>query len=121
MKLTNMRLLHDGYIKTYRLTYETKSGRLTHYQIVSRRRLENNPEPHDNAVMACVRCEGKILVVSEFRQGINQTVLSLPCGLVKQGREEPLAAIKRELCEECVNSAHPATRARQFSHTVPTK
>lgn len=101
MHFESIKLLHDGYLKVYRLKYTTNFGNPTHYQMVSRMPLgSNGPVAHDMSVMGCVRCENKVLAILEFRAAINEYIYSLPCGMYKHN-ESSQKAIIRELEEEC--------------------
>ncbi len=41
-----------------------------------------------------------LVLVRQYRHGIQQTVVELPCGTVEAGDSSPLAAMQRELLEE---------------------
>lgn len=49
--------------------------------------------------VVALNSEGQIVLVRQYRHGINQVSLEIPSGLVDAG-EEPLAAAQRELAEE---------------------
>ena len=56
----------------------------------------NNPKPVTSVVL---EKEGKILMIKEYKHGVQKEILQLPCGYIDKN-EEPLAAAKRELAEE---------------------
>lgn len=53
----------------------------------------------DAVMIAAIDPEGNILLKSEYRQALKQTLVELPAGMIDE-KEEPLEAAKRELLEE---------------------
>jgi len=56
-------------------------------------------EAHDWVNVVAVTTEGKIVLVRQFRYGINEFSLEVPGGVIETG-EDPVAAGVRELAEE---------------------
>lgn len=102
MKLTDLRKVRDGkYLKNYVLTYINKAGRKKEYEIVSRRELKS-PEDigqKSSGVSIAVTMEDKLLLLREFRMGVNQEIINLVAGMLEEG-ETLEECIKRELYEE---------------------
>lgn len=102
MELLSMEKIKDGkYLKSYELTYLNKSGKEKKYEIVSRRELRS---PEDigkvsSGVSVICLCEGKLLLLYEFRMGVNQRVYNLCAGMIEDG-EKLENCIRRELMEE---------------------
>jgi len=102
MKLLKMEKVGDGrFLKNYELTYLNKAGREKKYEIVSRREL-SSPEDlgqKPSGVSIVAICQGKMLLLHEFRMGINQSVYNLCAGMLEEG-ESVEDCIQRELYEE---------------------
>ncbi len=102
MKLLRMEKVGDGkFLKNYELTYLNKAGREKKYEMVSRREL-SSPEdlgqtPSGVSIVAV--CQGKMLLLHEFRMGINRNVYNLCAGMLEEG-ESVEDCIQRELYEE---------------------
>ncbi len=102
MRLLNLQKVKDGkYLKNYELTYENRMGRKKVYEIVSRRELAG---PQDlgavsSGVSIVAICEDKLLLLKEFRMGVNRTIYNLCAGMMEP--EETIEeCISRELYEE---------------------
>lgn len=102
MELKSLKKVKDGkYLKNYELTYLNKAGREKTYEIVSRRNLQ---DPEDlgaapSGVSIVATCEDKLLLLCEFRMGVNRKIYNLCAGMLE--RDETLeACIRRELFEE---------------------
>lgn len=102
MKLINLRKVKDGkYLKNYELTYLNKAGKEKIFEIVSRRNLS---EPDDlgakpSGVSIVAVQKDKMLLLQEFRMGVNQTIFNLCAGMIDKD-ETIEQCIERELFEE---------------------
>lgn len=102
MKLLKLTKVKDGkYLKNYELTYLNKKGKEKIYEIVSRHEI-----PDERALGNCVSgvsivayCENKMLLLREFRMGVNSHVYNLCAGMIEDG-ESIEECIQRELYEE---------------------
>ncbi len=102
MKLLAFHKVKDGkYLKNYELTYENKAGREKTYEIVSHRELKGAEDiggsPSGVSIVAI--CQGKLLLLHEFRMGVNRTIYNLCAGMIEEG-ESIGECIQRELYEE---------------------
>lgn len=102
MEILHFEKVKDGkYLKNYELTYLNKSGREKKYEIVSRRELNDvedlGGKPSGVSIVAV--CEGKLLLLHEFRMGVNRTIYNLCAGMIESG-ETIEQCIDRELYEE---------------------
>lgn len=102
MKLQKLEKVKDGkYLKNYILTYLNKENKEKKYEIVSRSNLET-PEDlgqSSSGVSIVVTKGDKLLLLKEFRMGINQEIYNLVAGMLEKG-ETIEECIKRELYEE---------------------
>lgn len=102
MEIINFEKVKDGrYLKNYEITYRNKSGNEKKYEIVSRREL-TGIEDVGNAPsgVSIVATRGdKLLLLHEFRMGINRTIYNLCAGMMEAG-ETIEECIARELYEE---------------------
>lgn len=102
MKFLGMKKVRDGkYLKNYEITYLNKAGAEKTYEMVSRRELDT---PEDlgkkvNGVSIIGIKEDKLLLLKEFRMGVNKQVYNLCAGMVEEG-ETIEACVERELYEE---------------------
>lgn len=102
MKLLYMEKVKDGkYLKNYELTYLNKAGREKKYEIVSRSEI---PSPEAigervSGVSIVAFHEDKMLLLREFRMGVNRFVYNLCAGMINEG-ESIEECIQRELYEE---------------------
>ena len=105
MKLLGMEKVKDGkYLKNYELTYQNKAGREKKYEIVSRSEIPG-PEAigqRVSGVSIVAYHEDKMLLLREFRMGVNRFVYNLCAGMINEGEslEEYHHGIQRELYEE---------------------
>ena len=107
MDQTKFDLLHfekikDGkYLKNYELTYKNKAGKEKKYEIVSRRELQSADDlgAAPSGVSIVATCKGRLLLLHEFRMGVNRTVYNLCAGMIEEN-ETIEACIERELYEE---------------------
>ena len=102
MKLIHMEKVRDGgYLKSYQLTYLNKANREKKYEMVSRNDLAS-PEEIGNRTdgMSIVAFhEDKLLLLKEFRMGVNRYIYNL-CAGMKESGESIEACMERELYEE---------------------
>lgn len=106
MKLLKMEKVRNGtYLKNYELTYLNKAGKEKKYEIVSRKDLKDETElgrKTSGVSIAAFRLdqgEKKLLLLKEFRMGVNQYVYNLCAGMT-EGKEALEDCIRRELYEE---------------------
>ena len=102
MKLKDFRQTRMGkFLSSYELTYMNKEGKEKVYEMVSR-------ESNLSALSVGKRTAGvavagfmadRILLIKEFRRGVNGYVWAFPAGLI-DGDETPEQAARRELKEE---------------------
>lgn len=102
MKLLGLEKTGGGrFLKSYQLIYENNSGKEKKYEIVSHSELES-PGMLGKKVSGVSMCgfyQDKMLLLREFRMGVNQYIFNLCSGMVEEGEtlEEGMA---RELQEE---------------------
>jgi len=102
MKLLSLKKVRDGrYLKNYELTYENKAGQHKVYEIVSRKELHNTADLGSRTSgVSIIAFQGdKMLLLKEFRMGINKSVYNLCAGMLNEG-ESMEDCIRRELYEE---------------------
>lgn len=102
MELLHLKKVKDGrYLKNYELTYLNKAGKEKTYEIVSRKELSGPQDlgkaPSGLSIVAT--CEGKLLLLEEFRMGINKRIFNLCAGMLEEG-ETIEECVRRELYEE---------------------
>lgn len=102
MEFIKMEKVRDGkYLKNYELTYRNKAGREKKYEMVSRRELldimDIGGEPSGVSIVAT--CQDRLLLLREFRMGINREVYNLCAGMLEKD-ESIEDCIARELYEE---------------------
>lgn len=89
------------YLKNYEITYENKAGRKKTYEMVSRKDLHDvsdiGKQPSGVSIIATK--EGKMLLLHEFRMGVNKFIYNLCAGMMEEG-ETIKECIERELYEE---------------------
>lgn len=102
MEFIKLEKVKDGkYLKNYELTYLNKVGREKKFEIVSRKEL-NSKEDLGKAVSGVsivATCEGKLLLLREFRMGVNKYIYNLCAGMIEED-ESIEECIARELYEE---------------------
>ncbi len=102
MKFLGMEKVRDGkYLKSYELTYLNKSGKEKKYEIVSRKELLS-PEDigkRSSGVSIIATCGDKMLLLHEFRMGVNKRIYNLCAGMMEEN-ESIEECIARELFEE---------------------
>lgn len=102
MELIGLEKTKDGrYLKNYELTYHNKAGREKKYEIVSHSEISDASMlgSRVSGVSIAATCEGKMLLLREFRMGVNRFVYNLCAGMVNEG-ESTEECIARELYEE---------------------
>lgn len=102
MKLLSFKKVRDGkYLKNYELTYLNKKGNEKVYEIVSRHEIEdeNALGKTVSGVSIVAYYEDKLLLLREFRMGVNRYVYNLCAGMIEAG-ESLEECIQRELYEE---------------------
>ncbi|MCM1186292.1 MAG: NUDIX hydrolase [Lachnoclostridium sp.] len=102
MKVLRFEKVKDGrYLKNYEITYQNKVGREKKYEIVSRRELRGVEDlgAAPSGVSIVATKDGKLLLLHEFRMGINRTIYNLCAGMIEEG-ESIEECIARELYEE---------------------
>lgn len=102
MQFLKFEKVKDGkYLKNYEITYLNKVGKEKKYEIVSRRELKSIEDvggaPSGVSIVATHK--GKLLLLHEFRMGVNRKVYNLCAGMIE--KEETIEqCIERELYEE---------------------
>lgn len=102
MKFLGMKKVRDGkYLKGYELAYLNKSGIEKTYEMVSFAELKNADElgKKINGISIVAFMDGKMLLLREFRMGVNRFVYNLCAGMLESG-ETIEECIARELYEE---------------------
>ena len=102
MELLRLQKVKDGkYLKNYELTYLNKKGRENVYEIVSRHEIPDVASigKRMSGVSIVAYCGGKMLLLQEFRMGVNHNVYNLCAGMIEEG-ESVEECIQRELYEE---------------------
>ncbi len=102
MKLKDFKQTKKGkFLSSYELTYINKEGKDKIYEMVSRESdlsAESVGKKTAGVAIAGFK-DGKILLIREFRMGVNRYVTAFPAGLIEDG-ESPEEAADRELREE---------------------
>ncbi|MBQ7776098.1 MAG: NUDIX hydrolase [Lachnospiraceae bacterium] len=102
MKFVNLEKVRDGkYLKNYELTYINKAGREKKYEIVSRKELKTVEDigKQPSGVSIIATSGEKLLLLQEFRMGVNKQIYNLCAGMIEEG-ESIEECITRELYEE---------------------
>lgn len=102
MILKSIKKVRDGkYLKNYELEYENKSGNIKQFDIVSHSEIVDKEElgKKVSGVSIVALYEGKLLLLKEFRMGVNRYIYNL-CAGMKEKEETIEDTIKRELHEE---------------------
>jgi len=102
LKILNFKKVKDGkYLKNYEITYVNKAGKEKTYEIVSRRELASAKDlgGSPSGVSIVATCRNKMLLLHEFRMGVNRTIYNLCAGMIEEG-EQIEECISRELYEE---------------------
>lgn len=102
MELIKLEKVRNGkYLKNYEITYLNKQGREKKFEIVSRNELMSAEDlgRKPSGVSIIATCGDKLLLLHEFRMGVNRTIYNLCAGMIEQG-ETIEDCITRELWEE---------------------
>ncbi len=102
MQFLRFEKVKDGkYLKNYEITYQNKAGKEKTYEIVSRKELHSiedvGGKPSGVSIVATK--DDKLLLLHEFRMGVNRTIYNLCAGMLEDG-ETIEECIARELYEE---------------------
>lgn len=102
MEFLGMEKVKDGkYLKNYELTYLNKAGKEKKYEIVSRSEI-SGPDAlgkRVSGVSIVAYYKDKLLLLREFRMGVNRYIYNLCAGMIEEG-ESMEECISRELYEE---------------------
>lgn len=102
MQFLKFEKVKDGkYLKNYEITYRNKAGNEKKYEIVSRRELKGIDDVGGApSGVSIVATQGdKMLLLHEFRMGVNRKIYNLCAGMLESG-ESIEDCIARELYEE---------------------
>ena len=102
MKLLEINKVREGkYLKNYELVYENRAGNEKRYEIVSHHEIREISELGEkvSGVSIVAVYEGKLLLLREFRMGVDRFVYNL-CAGMKEEEETMEECIRRELYEE---------------------
>lgn len=102
MQFIGLKKVKDGkYLKNYELTYLNKAGREKKYEIVSRKELSTEADIGEkvSGISIAATKNGKLLLLKEFRMGINKSIYNLCAGMLEED-ETIEECISRELYEE---------------------
>jgi len=102
MKLKGLKKTGNGKaLKSYELYYENEEGYKKTYEIISHSDMKDKEElgNHISGVSLCIFRDDKMLLLREFRMGVNRFVYNLCAGMQEEGESIEDAA-KRELYEE---------------------
>ena len=102
MKLQKINKVREGkYLRNYELVYENRAGHEKKYEIVSHHEIRDISELGGkvSGVSIVAIHEGKMLLLREFRMGVDRFVFNL-CAGMKEEEETLEECIRRELYEE---------------------
>lgn len=102
MKFMDLKKVRHGkYLKNYELTYLNKAGKEKKYEIVSFKELTEASDlgAQVNGVSIVATSNQKMLLLHEFRMGVNKRIYNLCAGMIENG-ESIEECIRRELYEE---------------------
>lgn len=102
MQFLKFEKVKDGkYLKNYEITYRNKAGKEKKYEIVSRRELSGIEDVggRPSGVSIIATMGDKLLLLHEFRMGVNRKIYNLCAGMIEEG-ESIEECITRELYEE---------------------
>lgn len=102
MEVLKLEKVKDGkYLKNYEITYRNKAGKEKKYEIVSRQDLADITDigKKPSGVSIVATCQDKLLLLHEFRMGVNRSVYNLCAGMLEPD-ETIEECIVRELYEE---------------------
>lgn len=101
MKLLKIENTGGKFLKNYTLSYENKVGKEKKYEIVSHREIASKEDlgAFTSGLSIIVLKDDKLLLLKEFRMGINKEIINLCAGMIEPN-ETIEDCIKRELYEE---------------------
>ena len=102
MNLIDLKKVKDGkYLKNYELTYINKVGKEKKYEMVSRSEIKSIEDigKRSSGVSIVATCKDKLLLLREFRMGVNREIINLVAGMIEEG-EKIEDCIRREVYEE---------------------
>ena len=102
MECIRFEKVRDGkYLKNYEITYLNRLGKEKKYEIVSRRELNSVDDlgAKPSGVSIVATCQDKLLLLHEFRMGVNRNIYNLCAGMLEPD-ETIEECIARELMEE---------------------
>lgn len=102
MECIRFEKVRDGkYLKNYEITYLNRQGKEKKYEIVSRQELSDVQDlgAKPSGVSIVATCQDKLLLLHEFRMGVNRSIYNLCAGMLETG-ETIEDCIARELMEE---------------------
>lgn len=113
--LEDIRLVSDGWIKKYILTYRLPNGKLIEYESISRKNLEDytnelrrghgTKQKPDALCIVPRTINDELVLISEFRYPLNSWCIAFPAGLIEAG-EDLMNCLERELMEETGYGLH---------------
>ena len=98
MKLLRMNKVKDGkYLKNYELVYENKAGKEKVFEIVSRSEIASVDDlgKKTQGVSIIAFYQGKMLLLKEFRMGVNKTIVNFCAGSCRRRRSDGRLPEKR--------------------------
>ena len=115
MELIGFEKVKEGkYLNNYELTYRNKVGKEKKFEIVSRNSYSDITElggkPSGVSIIATMN--GKMLLLQEFRMGVNRTIYNLCAGMIDEG-ETIEECVRRELYEET------GLQVKEITHILP--
>ena len=102
MKLKGLEKTGSGkYLKHYRLIYENMAGHEKGYEIVSHAEMDDPAQlgTKVSGVSIVAYCGERMLLLREFRMGVNRYIYNLCAGMLEDG-ETVEDCVRRELYEE---------------------
>ena len=108
MKLIDLKeMFHGKYLHYYHLNYQNTSDQSKTYEIVSRNSIDTAGQlgQTPSGVSIIAFCDDRLLLLREFRMGVNRQIYNLCAGMLEQN-ESVEDCIRRELYEETGLSVH---------------
>ncbi len=102
MKFLGIKKVREGnYLKQYELTYLNKAEKEKTYEMVSFSDIKDASQigAKVNGISIVAFCENKLLLLKEFRMGVNRSIYNLCAGMLEED-ETIEQCIERELYEE---------------------
>ncbi len=114
-------------VQPWRLHPPTELARTRIFTLYSRRcESPTNPmksgdfvylDPADWVNVVALTAAGEVVMIEQFRHGLNEVTLELPGGIVDPG-EDPMAACTRELLEETGYAPAPSSRPAALARSI---